>query len=45
MCSIEQPILDLFDDQILDEIVHPRMILEDSIGTYTATSITQPESS
>jgi hypothetical protein len=44
MCSIEQPILDLFDDQILTEIVHPQMRLNDSIGNYTGTSTTQPES-
>jgi hypothetical protein len=44
MCSIEQPILDMFDDQILTEIVHPQMLLDDSIGNYTGTSTTQPES-
>jgi hypothetical protein len=43
MCSIEQPILDLFDDQMLTEIVHPKMVLADSIGNYTGTSTTLPE--
>jgi hypothetical protein len=43
MCSIEQPILDLFDDQILSEIVHPKMVLADSLGNYTGTSTTLPE--
>lgn len=44
LCEIEQPILDMFDDQILTEIVFPRMALDDSIGDHHETSITEPES-
>lgn len=42
-CSIEQPILDMFDDDDPTFLAHPTVVLSDSIGIHSEVSYSYPE--